>query len=56
MKYNYDEMSNIDIQALHVQMNQEYQSIKSEIAALLDKLDKLDAEYAKGKEILKKRG
>ena len=53
---NYEEMSNIEINAHHLKMLQEYEAIKIQVAQLLDKLDKLDAEYAKGKAILNKRG
>ena len=51
----YEEMSNVEINAIHFKMNEEYEAIKTQIVQLLDKLDKLDAEYAKGKEILNKR-
>jgi len=53
---NYEEMSNMEINAHHLKMLQEYEAIKTQIGQLVDKLDKLDAEYAKGKAILNKRG
>lgn len=53
---NYEEMSNIEINAHHVKMQQEYEAIKLQIAQLFHKLDELDIEYAKGKAVLNKRG
>tara|TARA_R110000796_G_scaffold58413_4_gene134875 strand:+ start:27196 stop:27366 length:171 start_codon:yes stop_codon:yes gene_type:complete len=53
---NYEGMSNMEISAHHLKMLQEYEAIKTQIGQLVDKLDKLDVEYAKGKIILNKRG
>ena len=53
---NYEEMSNMEINAHHLKMRQEYEAIKTQIGQLFNKLDNLDIEYAKGKVILNKRG
>jgi|DEB0MinimDraft_12_1074336.scaffolds.fasta_scaffold00025_23 hypothetical protein len=52
---NYEEMSNMDINAVHIQMKEEYDAIKNQVHNLIDKLDKMDAEYLKGKTVLDKR-
>ena len=52
---DYEEMSNTEIAAHHLQMKEEYEAIKTTIKQLLDKLDRMDAEYLKGKEVLDKR-
>ena len=52
---NYEEMSNMEINAHHLEMYQEYEAIKTKIGQLISKLDKLDAEFAKGKAVLNKR-
>lgn len=51
----YEEMSNGEISAYHIKMNEEYEAIKREIQRLAEKLDKMDAEYLKGKRVLDKR-
>ena len=52
---NYEEMSNMEINAIHIQMHEEYEAIKTQILQLVDKMDKMDAEYARGKAVLDKR-
>tara|TARA_R110000772_G_scaffold253648_1_gene369379 strand:- start:81 stop:251 length:171 start_codon:yes stop_codon:yes gene_type:complete len=52
---NYEEISNIDIAASHIKMKEEYEAIRLTIKQLLDKMDKMDAEYLKGKAVLDKR-
>lgn len=53
---NYEDMSNMEINAHHLKMLQEYEAIKMQIAHLWNRLDELDVEYAKGKAVLNKRG
>lgn len=52
---NYEEMSNMEINAIHIQMHEEYEAIKTQILQLLSKMDKMDIEFAKGKVVLNKR-
>jgi len=52
---NYEEMSNMEIGASHIKMKEEYEAIRLTIKQLLDKMDKMDADYRKGKAVLDKR-
>lgn len=52
---DYDKMSNMEINAIHVKMLEEYEAIKQEILVLWDKMDEMDAEFQKGKAVLDKR-
>ena len=48
-------MSNTEIRVKMSSMEEEYESVKNKINALVDKLDKLDIEYNKAKKELEKR-
>jgi len=52
---NYEEMSNTEIITIHIEMNEEYEAIKTQILQLVEKMDRMDVEYAKGKAVLNKR-
>jgi regulator of replication initiation timing len=51
----YDKMSNMDIQAIHIEMREEFEGIKTQINQLVEKLKTMDIEYLKGKAVLDKR-
>ncbi len=52
---NWKEMSNSEIEVAVKGLEFEYEKIKLEIYTLSDKLDSLNSEYIKGKEILDRR-
>jgi len=59
---NWEEKSNNEIITLHIQMNEEYEATKKEIAILatkinkfMKKLDDMDSKYLESKKVLDSR-
>ena len=52
---DYEKMSNMEINATQIKMKEEFDSIKTKINQLLNKLDTMDVEFNKGSEVLNKR-
>lgn len=52
---DYEQMSNTEISALHIQMKEEYEAIRLQLLQLIHKMKEMDKEYLRGKAILDKR-
>lgn len=55
-KYNFDEMSTSEIKILQLNVKNEFEATKKEAIGLIDSLKRLEVEWNKINDELKKRG